>query len=125
MSGENIGPVELVQHAREVLDGRHALPALQACRAAALLARQALEEIITQLCTSHGADLHGASMRSRLVCLRQLTENPVGDSASLAWGGLSAVCHHHAYQLTPTAGEVAELLDQVAWLAEQQHGRSR
>lgn len=123
MSG-NVGPAELTQYAREVLDGRHALPALQAPRAAALLARQALEEIVTQLCTSHGVDLHGAHMRSRLVCLRQLTDDAAAEKASVAWGSLSALCHHHAYQLTPTAGEVGHMIEEVAWLAEQQHGRS-
>lgn len=109
-------PGDLVEHARAVLDRRHPLPVLQVHRAAALLARQALEDVVTQLCGQHGDDLAAATMRSRLICLRQLADTEVAEQASAAWAGLSAVCHYHAYELTPTAGEVRHLIDGVAWL---------
>ena len=57
-------------------------------------------------------------MRSRLTCLTvAYCDRPeVGQRARAAWSGLSSACHHHAYELTPTSGEAAVLLDEVIWL---------
>lgn len=108
-----ISPVEILNLSRAVLNGTHAIPTAHVSRAAALLARQALEDSINDLCDSAGASMRTARTRSRLVSLRILVGNEVADLAAVAWGSLSNVCHHHAYELTPTAGEIQHLIDLV------------
>ncbi|PRX50871.1 hypothetical protein B0I33_10122 [Prauserella shujinwangii] len=123
-SGGTTAPAELVDHARAVLAGRRGIPAAQRTRAAAILARQALEDTTRRLCTAAGADLPGANERSRLIVLRWFVGEGAADLAGAAWWGLSRLCHHHAYELTPTAGEVAHLVDQVASLIDALPGAS-
>jgi hypothetical protein len=48
--------------------------------------------------------------------LRVLDESEFADAASVAWNGLSNACHHHAYELAPTVGEVRHLCRLVALL---------
>jgi hypothetical protein len=57
-------------------------------------------------------------MRSKIILLRQLGDPVVGHKAQLAWAGLSNACHHHAYELQPTAAEVRSLLRLVAEIGE-------
>lgn len=115
-SGGTTTPAELIGHARAILAGQHGIPAAQTTRAAAILARQALEDITRRLCVAANADLARANERSRLVVLRWLVGDGTADLAGAAWWGLSRLCHHHAYELTPTVGEVAHLVDQAAAL---------
>ena len=92
----------------DVLDRRRS-------RAAALLGRRALEELIAVIPLGDDVDLSHANMRSKLICLRELCAEPeVAAAATVAWAGLSNACHHHAYELTPTVAEVQRLLDEVA-----------
>ncbi|WP_329423857.1 hypothetical protein OG339_25550 [Streptosporangium sp. NBC_01495] len=35
-----------------------------------------------------------------------------------AWAALSAACHHHGYELSPTAGELRALYNEVRLLTE-------
>jgi hypothetical protein len=58
-------------------------------------------------------------MRAKLICVRVLLDADRGRLASVAWAGLSSACHHHAYELAPTAGEVAHLLSMVDSLQNQ------
>jgi hypothetical protein len=102
----------VLELARAVLDGRHAASGSQS-RMAALLARQALEETVDVLC---GPEMRRATMRSRLLYLRILVDHETADRAGVAWNGLSQVCHHHAYELAPTPGEVAYLMELVSAL---------
>lgn len=99
-------PRDLLRHARETLAG--GVP--QAARIAAVLSRQALEDVVDGLLQ---AIPPGATMRSRLISLRIIESSEVADLAAAAWCGLSRVCHHHAYELTPTVGEVEHLIGQV------------
>lgn len=110
----------LLRSARAVLDGTHEIA--QASRAAAVLARQALEDVVVDLCRSSGADLRATNMRTRLVCLRVLVGETVADLAGSAWSSLSQVCHHHAFQLAPTAGEVGYLIALVEKLISDTGG---
>ncbi len=84
-----------------------------------MLARQALEDTVDSVCCAAGADMRRASMRSRLISLRFLTDDRFADLAGMTWAGLSRICHHHAFELTPTAGEVQHLLDRVTELLDQ------
>lgn len=96
----------LLKHARAVLDGTVRLPQSIATRAAAFLARQALEDTTRALCRRAGATIDRATMRSQLVIVRVLHGDQIADTANLAWTGLSNSCHHHAYELAPTVDEV-------------------
>lgn len=103
-------------YARDVLDGAVPMPRGRSTRAAAVLARQALEDALRARCRSAGFDLDKATMRSRLIVLRVLVDQAAADAADVAWAGLSRACHQHAYELTPTTTEVRHLLTRVAAL---------
>ena len=104
---------QLLGHARAVLDGIVRIPGLGPPRAAALLARQALEDVVRDRCRAIDQHLSRASMRSCMICLRAFGGEDVGRTAQLAWDGLSRACHHHAFELTPTDAEVRRLIDMV------------
>ncbi|MFN0284900.1 MAG: hypothetical protein ACKVZ6_23345, partial [Kineosporiaceae bacterium] len=40
-----------------------------------------------------------------------------GDTAAIAWGGLSQGCHQHAYELSPTFSEIEHLIGLVEKVA--------
>ncbi|MBI3224353.1 MAG: hypothetical protein HYZ39_04760 [Mycolicibacterium cosmeticum] len=85
-------------------------------RMAAFLARQALEEIVDQRCSSLDAPATHASARSKLVVLRALDSEQAADSAAIAWNRLSAACHVHAFELQPSVAEIEYLCGVVASL---------
>jgi len=106
----------LLAYATAVLDGNAHVPAGQQTRAAAHLARQALEELVPQLCARLGAEIPHASMRSRLIVLHALAPPEWSRPAGAAWEGLSRACHRHAYELSPTHTEVRALIGSVTSL---------
>jgi hypothetical protein len=76
-------------------------------RASALLAGQALEASVRRLWELRALDLQGCSMRAQLICMRTYLGNPeLAARTSLTWSALSGACHHHAYELSPTLGEL-------------------
>lgn len=115
------GPRDLLELARALL--RRADPATAGLwpRASALLARQALQRSVLDLWERRGLDLQGCSMRAQLICLRSYLGDPdLAARAAHAWSALSRACHHHPYELAPTAGEldgwfsaVGELIQKV------------
>jgi hypothetical protein len=115
-------PADLLAAARAVLAGTSALPSSSRARGAAVLARTALEQIIDQrlaeLEVEHGALVSsvGASGRVKLICLRAL-EGSTADRTAWAWSALSNACHHHSYELSPSAGEVGYLVAMVESVA--------
>jgi hypothetical protein len=110
----------ILAHALAILDGTLELPKARSSRAAAVLARQALEDAVQALCREAGANLARASMRSRLLVLRMVLGDSVADTAEAAWAGLSRACHHHAYELAPTESEVRHLIELVAVLCARE-----
>lgn len=51
-------------------------------------------------------------MRVQLICLRRyLDDHDLAARTSHAWSALSRACHHHPYELAPTADELQ------GWLA--------
>jgi hypothetical protein len=108
---------DLVGLANRILDGTVKVPGGRSARAAAVVARQALEESVDQRCAELIDGMQRASMRSTIILLRQLDDPVVGHKAQAAWAGLSNACHHHAYELQPTAAEVRSLLKLVAEIA--------
>jgi hypothetical protein len=57
--------------------------------------------------------LKGATARSQLICLRELAGAEIAEPVAASWLGLSNACHLHAYELAPTAGEVARWLGAI------------
>jgi len=105
--------VDILSMAEAVLDGSVSVPGGHSARAAAVLARQALEEIVDERCASIALGMGRPSMRSKLIILTALDVATVGACAQTAWDSLSRACHHHSYELQPTAGEVRDLIGLV------------
>lgn len=83
-------------------------------RAAALLIRQALEEAVDAYWTTRQVPLESVSTQTQLVCLRMMTtDGTLPAQLHEAWGSLSRACHHHPYELGPTAGELATWIEVV------------
>ena len=108
----------LLAQADAALSGATGLPKGTRARVAAWYARGALEDVTIELLAGRlTSDLRALTMASRLACLRVLRPD-LSDAAGHAWWALSRVCHQHAFELTPTAAEMAHLIEQVTSLAE-------
>jgi hypothetical protein len=76
-------------------------------RAAALLARQALEAALADHWRRRAPGLERASMRAQLACLPDyLGDRRLAADIAFTWSALSEACHHHAYEIGPTASEL-------------------
>jgi hypothetical protein len=115
---KTVAATDLVGLANRIFDGTVKVPGGRSARAAAVVARQALEESVDQRCADLIDGMRRASMRSKIILLRQLGDPEMGRKAQVAWAGLSNACHHHAYELQPPAAEVRSLLKLVAEIAE-------
>lgn len=83
-------------------------------RAAALLARQALEQSLDAYWNAKGMGLASLPTTPQLICLREyLNDEPLAARVRHTWNALSQVCHHHPYELAPTVAELSLLLDGV------------
>ncbi len=107
----------LLDYADQVLDGKVALGA-RGPRTAAVLARCALEDWLDELSVSWSTSaVSRPTTKSKLAVLGALRGVDVGERAKRIWHGLSRACHHHAYELQPSAAEVRSLVVQVRRLA--------
>jgi hypothetical protein len=94
-------------------------------RAAAHLTRRALEEGLDELWRARAPGVERASARAQLAVLPEVLRDPdLAAETAYTWSALSAACHHHAYELAPTAAEleahmaaVDRLLDRIAAVA--------
>jgi hypothetical protein len=87
-------------------------------RASALLALQALEASLAQLWRRHDLAFRSGSLPTQLICLRSyLDQAPLAARAGHAWSALRRACHHHPYELAPTAAELESWLGVVEELA--------
>lgn len=83
-------------------------------RAAALTARRALEESLDQLWRARAPGLEQATARAQLCCLATyLRDARLAGDVTFAWAALSGACHHHDYELTPTAAELHARFDVI------------
>jgi hypothetical protein len=96
-------------------------------RAAALLARQALEAALADHWRRRAPGVERASMRAQLACLPDyLADRRLAADVSFTWSALSEACHHHAYEIGPTASELEGWLAAVERLvAAVGNGRAR
>lgn len=88
-------------------------------RMACWIARSALESCVDDLLLARQRAAESASMRSRLSVLQVAYEQQpeVAQRAEYAWSRLSRACHHHAYELSPTATGAEHLIGVVDSLA--------
>jgi hypothetical protein len=95
-------------------------------RAAALLARQALEMAIGELWASkrEAAAMSGSSLRSQLLALMAYLDPGTASRAAYLHAALSHACHYHPYELAPTATELTGWLDQTAQVVTQMQAAS-
>lgn len=106
-------PLELLAYAQQLLVGLSSSTSGNSSRLAAVVARQAVEECVNQRCIAVGAPCERATMRSRLALLKALDDPQLADQLASLWHQLSACCHQHAYELSPTVGEVRALCEGV------------
>jgi hypothetical protein len=107
-------PSDVLAMARQLLRKPEARTAGLWPRAAALLARQSLEMALDMFWKSKRPGLELCNTHAQLLCLRQYW--PDKDEAGLihhAWVALSRACHHHPYELAPTAGELERWFEVV------------
>jgi hypothetical protein len=104
--------IELLQGADLLLSDPRSSAAGVWPRAAALLARQAIETAMLEFWLVRAPGLEWCTTHAQLLCLPDyLREREVAESAAHAWSSLSRICHHHPYELLPTAAELRVLLD--------------
>jgi len=106
-----VNPTDLADAAERVLvDPGNVLFGCWA-RASALLARQSLETAIDDLWRKRAPIVAHCSMASQLLVLPSyLRDQEAARDAAYAWSALSRACHHHAYELAPTASELRSLI---------------
>lgn len=94
-------------------------------RAAAVLTRQALEGALNELWAAVANEVAYVSMKAQLLCAASYLGNPVlAGRISFTWAELSQACHHHAYELAPTAGELERWIETTAELVAAVHARA-
>ena len=93
-------------------------------RASAILGRQALEIALDQLWRVVAPGVEHANRRAQLLCLPEYVDAALASRVRFAWYALSAACHHHAYDLPPTASELSGCLNDVQALIEEVTFRS-
>lgn len=81
-------------------------------RASALIARQSLETAMDLLWRGRAPIMVQCSAAAQLLVLPSfLRDQEAARDASYAWSALSRACHHHAYELPPTASELRSLIE--------------
>ena len=65
-------------------------------------------------------DVAGRSVRVQLICLRTYLDNAdLAGRAGHVWWNLTNACHHHQYQLAPTAAELRGWLEETGDVIER------
>ena len=109
----------LIGEARTLLERPEAATAGVWPRATAVLARQAIESAMRELWCLHAPGLESCSARAQLLCLGEyLRDEELAAAVSNAWGALSRACHHHPYEIDPTAEELRGWIRVADRLAE-------
>jgi len=109
-------PSELVRLARTLLNGRFTEGSSAEGSwpiAVAVLSRQAIEASLARLWSARAPGLEHAPVRAQLICLLDHIDRRLARETASAWGSLSGACHHHAYELPPTADELGLWIESV------------
>lgn len=108
-------PADLLGMARQLLDRASPETAGLWPRASALLGRQSLEMAVDEYWAARRIPLDSCPTLQQLICLREyLGDADLAGRVRHAWNALSRACHHHPYELAPTAGELDALFETVA-----------
>ena len=103
-------PREILSRAEALLRSASTAPSAVRERAAALLARQALEAALADYWRRRSPGMVDCPTRAQIRCL---DDPSVEQRVSSCWATLSQACHHHPYELTPGADELAAALTAV------------
>jgi hypothetical protein len=107
MTTKPSGSSDVLALARDLLRRPEARTAGVWPRASALLARQALEMALDDFWRARRPGVEACSTLAQLLCLREFwPDREEAGRIHHAWTGLSRACHHHPYELAPTAGEL-------------------
>jgi len=107
-------PDRLLKAARTLLERPDARTAGVWPRAAAHLTRQALELLLDELWRKRAPGTEKSSTRAQLICLSSyIAGNGLASRVAFTWNVLSHACHHHAYEIAPTAIELRNWLTVV------------
>ena len=118
-------PAELVDLARALIREQRDDLVGTWSRASAILGRQALEIALGQVWSKAAPGVENASARAQLLCLPTYIDTELASRIRYTWHGLSAACHHHAYELPPTAPELEGWLSDIEALVKELDRRSR
>jgi hypothetical protein len=89
-------------------------------RASALLGRQALEMALDSFWRERRPGVEACSTHAQLLCLREFwPDREEAGRIHHAWTALTRACHHHPYELAPTAAELEAWFSPVDRLAER------
>ena len=114
MSEPEVTASQLLAAARGALGEKAVLWGTSWSRAAAFLARQALETAVAELWVGELTGLLACSFFDQLLCMPTfMRDADVASQARHTWSALSRACHAHPYELAPTLEEVRTLLDSV------------
>jgi hypothetical protein len=95
-------------------------------RAVALLGRQSLEGGLDSLWDRSIPVMKQATRRTQCLCLDQFVrDRDLAEGVRTAWASLSAACHHHPYELSPSAAELRSWLDKVERLITRLDAEAR
>ena len=113
------GAGELFAMCRVLLDGNDWGTAFWWGRAAAVLARQAVELSLDEFWAQRSLPMLESTARGQFLALRlYLADDGLAADGHATWSLLSRACHHHPYDLQPSRDEVLGWID----AAERFHG---
>lgn len=116
----------LLAEARALVERREAATAGLWPRAAAALTRQALELALRDLWRARAPGVEPLSLRAQLLCLGEYARSErAAATAQHAWVALSRACHHHPYEVEPSADELRYWIDAVEECVVAIQARSR
>lgn len=106
-----MNPIQLLDAANALLDRPDAATAGLWPRAVGFLGRQGIEDAMSDFWRLRSPGVEHSSARAQLLCLPAYFASPVlASDVAHAWSALSRACHHHAYELAPSATELRHWL---------------
>jgi hypothetical protein len=109
---------ELIAASRRLLDDPTHSTVSAWARAAALLARQALEHALAGYWAVRLPGAERLTMRAQLNCAHMYLGRQLAGGLTYTWYALSRATHHHPYELDPTREELASLIESASLLVK-------
>jgi hypothetical protein len=106
-----VSPEELLEAAERLVREASSETSGMWPRAAALLARQALETAMKIRISTRIGRVEELSFQSQLLCLHDFTDADTARRTAAVWSALTTATHHHGYELPPTAAALEGWLD--------------